>query len=217
MTLHTPALSETSLGTVAASVADSLSRRLTIVALPIALGDAWPWLRQRYLPVFGAGLTVLGIGVALATGPVQVQPGVGSYYGALHGERHLYDDFMASDAFRPGAVYRVLEPNEREDGMYRLIQHEAVLAHEFFSESVGRRNWRSAAEYRCYLAGKGVEYVVVEGEFQRQFHTNEASLLEGMVAAGDASVAYRDPGGRFVVYDVSRLSGPAPAEQGCRG
>jgi len=203
MTLHTPALSETSLGTVAASVADSLSRRLTIVALPIALGDAWPWLRQRYLPLFGAVLAALGIGVALATGPVQVQPGVGSYYGALHGERHLYDDFMASDAFRPGAVYRVLEPNEREDGMYRLVQHGAVLAHEFFSESVGRRNWPSLMDYRCYLARKRIDFVVVERDFLRQFHTNEASLLGGMVAAGEASVAYRDPAGRFVVYDVS--------------
>jgi hypothetical protein len=207
MTLHTPALSEAPLGTVAASVADSLSRRLTIFALPIAAGEAWPWLRQRYLPVFGAGLAALGIGVALATGPVQVHPGVGSYYGALHGERHIYDEFLASDAFRPGAVYRVLEPNEREDGMYRLIQHGAVLAHEFFSESEQHRNWPSLADYRCYLARKEVDYVAVERDFQRQFHTNEAALLGELLAQGEAQVAYVDPAGRFIIYDVSRVKG----------
>jgi hypothetical protein len=216
MTLHTPALSEAPLGTVAASVADSLSRRLTIFALPIAVGDAWPWLRQRYLPALGAGLAVLGIGVALATGPVQVQPGVGSYYGALHGERRIYDEFLASDAFRPGAVYRVLEPNEREDGMYRLVQHGAVLAHEFYSESVQRRNWPSLADYRCYLAGRGVDYVAVERDFQRQFRTNEAALLDELVGQGEARVAYADPHGRFVVYDVTRLMGAtAPGARAC--
>ncbi|HXG41801.1 MAG TPA: glycosyltransferase family 2 protein [Dehalococcoidia bacterium] len=215
MTVHTPALSETPVGTVAASVADSLSRRLTVLVLPLVVGDVWPWLRQRYLPTLGAGLAVLGVGVALATGPVQVQPGVGSYYGALHGERHLYDQFLASDAFRPGAVYRVLEPNEREDGMYRLVQHGAVLAHEFYSESVQRRNWPSLTDYRCYLARKGADYVVVERDFQRQFHTNEAALLGELVGLGEARVAYADPADRFVVYGVSPVRATPSVEGEC--
>ena len=33
-------------------------------------------------------------------------------------------------------------------------------------------------------------------------HLNEGQLLQSLVTSGSASVSYKDPSGRFVVYDI---------------
>ena len=142
-------------------------------------------------------------GVLLATGPFGFHQG--GYYGALHRSTNIYAGFFQSAQFEPGATYRVLEPNEREDGMYRFIQHGAVLSNEFFSESVFRRNW-TEPQYACFAAFKAIDYVVVEKAYLHQFHYNEEDLLQSLVRSGRAELAYADPGGKFNVYDIRRFA-----------
>jgi hypothetical protein len=138
-------------------------------------------------------------GILFATGPLNRHHG--SYYGAVHGSSDIYVGYFASASFVPGATYRVLEPNEREDGMYYFIRHGAVLANEFFSESVFRRSW-TESQYGCFAASKGVDFVVIEREYVRDYATDEPALLQSLVSEGRASVAYHDPQGRFTVYDI---------------
>jgi hypothetical protein len=203
MMLQTPALRENSLRTIVSSVADVLPRRGSILLLPFALTFLAPYVRRFYRPALAvAGMMVLGV-VLFETGPLNQYHE--TYYGALHGSSDIYAAFFASPTFKPGANYRVLEPTEREDGMYYFVRHGAVLGNEFFSESVFRRNW-SEQQYRCFTAFKAVDFVVIERAYQRHYHTDEQTLLRSLVSQARASVAYEDPPGRFTVYDIRRFA-----------
>src|SRR5437867_5458739 len=118
------------------------------------------------------------------------------YWGVVHDSSDVYAAFFASPEFQPGMTYRVLEPSEREDGMYRFIRHGAVLSNEFFTESTFHRPW-NMEQYACYTAFKRVDFVVVERVWERRLHFNEGDLLSSLVARGQASITYADPGGRF--------------------
>ena len=204
MMLLTPSVRENSLRTTVLSVLDVLPRRGSIMLMPFALTLLAPYVRRFYRPSLVISVLVAGVGVLLATGPVGNAEG--GYYGAIHRSTDIYADFFRSPRFEPGGTYRVLEPNDREDGMYRFIRHGAVLSNEFFSESIFRRNWRGP-EYGCYAAFKGIDYVVVEKAYLRQYHSNERALLESLVRTGRAEVAYADQANRFTVYDVRQFAG----------
>jgi hypothetical protein len=119
----------------------------------------------------------------------------------LHPSSDVYAAFFASPDFQPGMTYRVLEPSEREDGMYRFIRHGAILSSEFFTESTFHRPW-NIDQYACYTAYKQVDFVVVERAWERRVRFNEGDLLKSLVAGGRANVTYADPAGRFVVYNI---------------
>ena len=166
-----------------------------------------PFIRRYYavsLSIFVGGLV---LGVLMATGPLRIT--YGSYYGALHFATDTYAQFFDSPQFQPGATYRVLEPNDREDGMYRFIRHGAVLSNEFFSESIFRRSWEMP-QYACFVAFKGIDYVVIEKAYMLYQPSNEQALLGSLVADGRAGVSYVDPEGRFTVYDVRRFAAEQP-------
>ena len=199
MSLLTPSVRENSLRTVVLSVLDVFPRRGTLYLLPFVFTGLAPFIRRSYRVSFAIVVLSLAGGVAFSSDAAIAHHG--SYYGALHGSSDIYETFFASSSFQPGASYRVLEPNEREDGMYRFIRHGAVLSNEFFSESTFRRNW-TEPQYACYVAFKSIDYVVVERAYQHVFRRNELGLLQSLVTEHRASVAYADPAGRFTAYDV---------------
>jgi len=199
MMMLTPSIRENSLRTVVLSVLDVLPRRGSIMLLPFAFTALAPYVRRSYRLVLGSFVLAAVFGVVFASGPIPITEG--SYYGAIHRSTDIYAAFFRSPQFQPGATYRVLEPNEREDGMYRFIRHGAVLSNEFFSESTMRLDW-TTAQLRCYLAFKGVDYVVVEKAYLRQYHRNEEAVLQSLVAKGLVRVTYVDPAGKFTAYDV---------------
>jgi hypothetical protein len=209
MMLLTPSIHENSLRTVVFSVMDVLSRRGTIIAAPFLLTPLAPYFKRFYRPALGTVGALAALVVLLATGPGAVHTAQGSYYGAIHRSSNIYAAFFQSPQFEPGATYRVLEPNEREDGMYRFIRHGAVLSNEFFSESTMRRSW-TEPQYSCYVAFKGIQYVAVEKAYLRQFNVNEEELLQSLGSAGRANVVYADPAGKFTVYDVRRFAAERP-------
>jgi glycosyltransferase involved in cell wall biosynthesis len=203
MALRTPSVHENSLHTVISSVLDVLPRRGTLYAMPFALACLAPYIRQHYRVALAVVVISAAGGVLASNNKVIAHHG--SYYGAIHSSSDMYQAYFASRGFHSGATYRVLEPNEREDGMYRFVRHGAVLSNEFFSESVFRRSW-TEQQYGCYVTFKGVDYVVIERAYQHQYHRNEQTLLQGLVSEGRASVAYADPQSRFTVYDVRQFA-----------
>jgi len=214
----TPALGEASRFTIVFSVLQDLPRRGSILAAPFALSAVAPSLRRHYRvlgPAFAAAAVPL---VLVSGGALGGMPGIGrvagqgSYAGLVRGASNDYRGYLRSPDFHSRRVYRVLSPNEREQGNYFLMRRQAVIANELFSESQQRRSWNPAG-YRCYLAAKRIDRVVVERGYRREFDTNEQRLLEGLAARGLARLTYGGPGRQLSVYDVTpfRDSGPVPA------
>jgi hypothetical protein len=200
MTSLTPALSDNTAAFVRSTLG-SIVTRGTFFAAPFVLTWAAPFLRRNYRPALAFGCVAAVVGVIFLGGIVRYYRSPSGYYGVFHQSHDVYAGYFASNAFHPGATYRVLEPSEREDGMYRFIQHRAVLATEFFTESTMHRSW-STDQYGCYAAYKSINYVVVERAWEERNHLNEGELVRSLVNDGKASVTYSDPDGRFVVYDI---------------
>jgi hypothetical protein len=188
------------------------------MAAPFVL--AWAaLLLQRHFRTLGVAFAAAAVPAVLLSGGALSQfSGMGriarqgSYAGIVSAASNDYRGYLASPDFHGGAVYRVLSPNEREQGAYYLMRRHGVLANELFSESQRRRNW-DEDRYRCYLAAKHVDRVVVERGYSRQFGTNEPSLLQDLVARGQARLTYGASGDGITVYDVTpfRDGAPAPA------
>jgi len=200
---------ETSLGSIAISTADSLLRRGTILAAPFLLTLLAPYVRRFYRPSLAALALVAVLALAWSSGIVQYPGSPGGYYGAIHRSSDVYAAFFRSPGFEPGATYRVLEPTQREDGMYRFMQHGAVISNEFFNEAFPRRSW-TEAQYGCYGAFKGIDFVVVEKAYLKRYRVNERDLLDSLVRTGRADITYADPHGRFTVYNIRKFVAEQP-------
>ena len=207
MTLLTPAAGENSLKTEILAVLTVIPRRGTIILAPFVLALLKPVVLRYYKVSFAFFAAALGVGLMLATSPIAI--GDGSYYGVTHRSSDIYADFFASSQFHPGATYRVMEPNDREDGMYFFIQHGAVLANEFFTESIFPNDW-TASQYECFLSYKEVGYVAMEQAYVDSDHTNEKNLLDSFVTSGLAEISNADPADRFTVYDVQASNAQTP-------
>ena len=202
LALQTPALAENSASHHPdLDLPKTCPRRGLVMVAPFALSAFGPALHRHYRT---AGLGLLGAGAAavvfssglasqtaLASIPVvRSVAGEGSYYGMRHASANDYRGYMQSGDLRPNMVYRVLSPNEREQGAYVLLQHHAVLANEFFSESQKRHSWDEST-YQCYLAAKHVDRVSLERGYESEFKTNEQTLLDALTRQGLVRVTYR--------------------------
>ncbi|MHB8376299.1 MAG: glycosyltransferase family 2 protein [Dehalococcoidia bacterium] len=221
--LNTPAVGDNTPATILISILQDLPRRGLVMGAPFLLAAAAPAIQRHYRSIGIAFLAVAVGGVALSSGfvgntaladlpVIDKFAGQGSYYGLIHGNRDEYRKYMRSADFQRSEVYRVLSPNEREQGGYYLLRGHAVLANEFFSESQQRHSWKLAT-YQCYLAAKRIDRVVVERAYFAEFRTNEQRLLDSLVTEGEARVTYHSRHAGLTVYDVTpfRDSRPAPA------
>jgi glycosyltransferase involved in cell wall biosynthesis len=206
-TLLTPAVAENSFKTIALSVVDVVVRRGTILLAPFVFAPLVAELRRWWRPLAGTVTAGLVVNVVFANGFLGFAQG--SYTGIVRTSHDIYRPYTASAAFEPGAQYRVLEPNEREDGSYYLVRHGAVLTTELFTESQFKRSFRPD-QYSCFLHAKRVDYVVVEHAYFRQYPTNELQLLRDLAARGLARAVFTDPRGRYEVFDVRLARENAP-------
>ncbi len=211
--LRTPALNENTTRTIVASIAEDLPRRGLVMGTPFLLAWVAPWLRAHYRTAFASFAMVTAATVAVNSGlagstalaslpRVGTAMSQGSYYGMAHRAGNAYAAYIASSDFRPRAVYRVLSPNEREQGSYALIRHHAVLSNELFSESQRRRSW-TMASYGCYLSAKHVDRVIVERGYAGEFNTNEQAMLDTLVQRGLARDTWHSRRNTIAVYDVT--------------
>jgi hypothetical protein len=189
----TPALSSTPPSYVIGTIRYMARFRGIIVVMPLIVSALAPLLRPLFLPAFAA--------MAL-TFAVRFQQNHVNTYGFTHDSSPFYAEFIASPQFDRSLTYRVLEPNDREDGAYQLIKHGAVLGQEFFDQSQYRRWWYSLDMYSCFLGAKNIDVVLDETEYKYKFNQNEEWPLGQFVQMGKAQVLYRDPKGRFTAYDV---------------
>ncbi len=125
-----------------------------------------------------------------------------SCIGLFEDAQSMYTGFFDSGRFQRGAVYRILEPEDREEGQYFFVQKGAVLANSFFTETMFRQDWESLEEYTAFLREERIDFVVVEQDYFEDFDTNEGELLDRLVTLKQGSRTYADPEGRFEVFDV---------------
>lgn len=164
-----------------------------VLLLPLLVSAFAPAFRSMYLVVFAAmALTFI---VRLDNKKVNT-------FGLDRASQPFYGQFIDSPQFDRGLTYRVLEPNDREDGAYQLIRHGAVLGQEFFDQSQFRRWWNSPEQYACFLGAKRIDVVLLEKDYPMKFSQNEDVRLREFESAGKANVIYRDAAGRFAAYDV---------------
>jgi hypothetical protein len=183
-----------------------------VVVLPLLLSAFAPAFRSLFLVVF----------CAMALSFVQrIEHKKVNTVGITGDSRPFYSAFIASPQFDTNLRYRVLEPNDWEDGAYQLVRHHAVLTQEFFDQSQFRRWWNTPAQYACFLGAKQVDVVLIERSYPWKFSQNEDVRLNEFVAQGKARVVYteRDPDGRgslFRAYDVrgARADGAGLADCG---
>jgi ribulose bisphosphate carboxylase small subunit len=163
------------------------------VALPFVVSMLAGVLRPLFLPAFLA--MAVGFGMRLDGKHVNL-------YGLRHESSPFYGEFVRSPEFDRSLTYRVLEPNDREDGAYQLIRSGAVLGQEFFDQSQFRLWWDTPEMYACFLGAKKIDVVLLEKDYIPKFNRNEHTRLAEFEQQGKARVIYRDPAGRFTAYDV---------------
>lgn len=171
-----------------------------VIVLPLVVSAFAPAFRVWFLPVFA---------VMALTFIHRIEHRQVNTYGLTSISRPFYGQFLASPAFDRSLRYRVLEPNDREDGAAQLMRGGAVLTQEFFDQSQFRRWWNSPAQYACFLGAKHVDVVLLERDYPMKFSQNEDVRLDEFVRAGTATVIYYDQhpdrkGMRFWAYDVRR-------------
>ncbi len=110
--------------------------------------------------------------------------------------------FVDSNVFDKGATYRVLRVADGKVGMYQLLQHGARLDSEFFPESIDRRSWPAAPDYRDFLDRRDVDYVLIYRAYDARYHTNEHALLDELATGPCVSRVLSEPD--FDVYRIDR-------------
>ena len=100
-----------------------------------------------------------------------------------------FESFFQTNAFAPGATYRVLRVADGKVAMYQMIQHRGRLDSELFPESIDRRSWPDAQQYAQFLEERRVDYVVIFNNYDQRYKTNEHNLLE-VLSSGLGDVSY---------------------------
>jgi len=202
----TPAVGATRVSYIFGTIRYMMRFRGIIVVMPFIVAALSPVLRLLFLPALLALAIVFG--VRLYGDHVNTT-------GLTHNSRPFYGEFIDSPQFDRSLTYRVLEPNDREDGAYQLIKHHVVLGQEFFDQSQFRRWWYSLDMYSCFLGAKNIDVVLYETDFKRKFNQNEEWPLGEFVKQGKAQVIYQDPKGRFTAYDVRGAKKPGASISDC--
>lgn len=172
--------------------------RGAVVLLPIVVSAFAPAFRALFLVVFAA----MALTFAQRLDAKKVDT-----VGFTNASHPFYGEFIASPQFDRDLRYRVLEPNDWEDGAYQLVRHGAVLTQEFFDQSQFRRWWNTSDQYTCFLGAKRVDIVLLERSYPWKFSQNEDVRLHELEQQGKARIIFtgRDPEGRgpqFKAYDV---------------
>ncbi len=172
--------------------AERLSRGEALIILPFVLVRFKGFFMKHSSPVI----------IIMLVGNLALLFGTHNYYGLFHdSNRQWYEQYLDSKTFVPGATYRILTPATDKDAMLYFIQHDGVLANDFFTESMHNQNWE-APEYSDFLREKQVDFVVLESNYDQSQELNEGVLLANLADGGKIDVRYQDKDGRFTVYDV---------------
>jgi hypothetical protein len=114
--------------------------------------------------------------------------------------------FINSAKFEPKKTYRIIRAGDGKVGMYQIVRKGGHLDAEFFPESIGRKSWQDPEAYSKFLRTRGVDFVIVYDSYDREYKTNEHSLLDQLSAGGLEGCTDQRVGARslahYVHYDV---------------
>ncbi len=202
----TPSVSATRVSYIIGTIKYMTRFRGAIIAMPFVVAALGPVLKPLFIP---ASLTLAAVfGVRLYGDHVNTT-------GLTHNSKTFYGEFIDSPQFDKSLTYRVLEPNDEEDGAYQLVKHGAVLGQEFFNESQFRRWWYSLDMYSCFLGAKDIDIVLYETAYTPKFNQNEQWPLGEFVKQGKVKLIYADPKGRFLAFDVRGAKKPGAHLSDC--
>ncbi len=186
---------------VASTKDKDLMGTLRFIARYRGLVIGLPLLVSAFAPAFRSMFLVVFIAMALTFAQRIDQKKVNTF-GFDRNSHPFYGEFLKSAAFDRTMTYRVLEPNDREDGAYQLMRGKAVLAQEFFDQSQFRRWWNTPDQYACFLGAKQIDVVLLERDYPLKFSQNENVRLGEFERQGKTRVIFRDRRNRFAAYDV---------------
>lgn len=197
--LITPSIGANTAKDIVTSVLDVVVRRGTVLLVPFVFAAHAEQVRRTWRPI----TVIVALGTLVNTVFANGFTGFaqGSYTGIFRTSREVYAPYFASNVFEPDATYRLLTPNEREDGMYYLLLQGGRLSSELFTESMFKQSF-TADEYTCFLRARRVDYVIVERAYFTQYKTNEQRVLDGLETEGLARVVYASAEDGYSVYDV---------------
>jgi hypothetical protein len=214
LVFDSPVMEDSSLAVKIGNFAATLAVRLFVVAAPLLMaaiertGAHWPRpLVRRGVQPYALG----AVAIAIFLNVVFLRPFelTWAWAGlARHPDRTL-SDFAHSPDFTPGLTYRVLRAGDGKVGMYQLLKAGGRLDSEFFPESIGRRSFPSSAAYSAFLRKRQVDTVIIFGNYDTRWRTNEHALLEHL--ADDDACSVTQVGvdriehlDRFDVYHIER-------------
>ena len=156
----------------------------------------WPWVVQRSLRwTVRLQAPLLLIGAVLLVRNFAGSNPKNAWWVSLP----RFPDYVEAGRVDPGARYRVLTMSNQEDGMVQLMQAGAVLAQSFSDESIQRISFGETTTYRCFLARKGADRVLVNAEWARRGTSrdtsNEVAMLDALVREGHAALVFRGKAG----------------------
>lgn len=160
------------------------AQRLSMLWWPWLVLRLWPLLRRWQVPLLLLGVVVLARNV-LGSNPQNL----------LWHSLPRFPDYIAAGLVQPEVRYRVLVMNNQEDGMTQLLQAGANLAQEYFDESIYRHSFGSTEAYRCFLAAKGAQRVLVQSQWIERGTSNEVEVLDRLVGEGHALLSFRGSAG----------------------
>jgi hypothetical protein len=216
LVFDSPVMEDTGLGVKTANFAATLAVRLFVVAAPLLLAalqhSGLRWLPK---PLVRRGMEPFALGVvalAIILNVVFLRPFemTWAWAGLARRPDRTLAEFAQSAAFTPGATYRVLRAGDGKVGMYQLMKAGGRLDSEFFPESIGRHSFPDPATYSAFLRKRSVDTVIVFGNYDRRWQTNEHALLDDLATDGGCSASrvgvtpLRHAAG-FDVYRIQRV------------
>jgi len=206
--LVSPAVEDASTRTLVGNLAGTVILRAIVVAAPfIALVVIRTPLGRLPALIFAA---VVALNFVL----VPVRHNGFAWHGLTRDPDTSLAGFLDSDAFVPGATYRLQRASDGKYGMYQMLQRGARLDSEMFPESLLRRSWPDAASYAALLDRRRVDYVIIEDAYDALYRTNEHHLLDELTTSssttpGGTQVAATRivHDGRYDVYEIQYSGG----------
>lgn len=197
--LITPSIASNTFKDISTSILDVVVRRGTILLVPFVFSAYAEYVRRHWRPLTALVTVMLVINTVFANGFTGFAQG--SYTGIFRTSREVYAPFFASAAFEPDATYRLLTPNEREDGMYYVLLHGGKLSSEFFTESMFKQSFTNES-YACFLRARQVDYVIVERAYFTQYKSNERAVIASLQEQELVRRVFVSEADGYEVFDV---------------
>ena len=205
LTLAAPVVHQTSAFTAVYQLVTTVTVRAMVIVLPVLYAQLAARPHRRIGPL----VTIVSVGLlAPMWRPFLLADG---WHALWRPRPTTLDSFVASRAFTPGRIDRVLDAGDGKYGIYQVLRAGASLDSEPFPESLHREGFASDNAYATFLAERRVDTVVVTTSYADTFHSNEPEHLKSLAARGACvahiTVRLADTAPGWQTYDITHGCG----------